>query len=271
MAIDFAGRNNTRIHIHISESSKETEDNYEKHGVSPVEYLEKAGLFERPVYAAHCVHVSEKDLEIIRNQNIVPVHNPTSNLKLGNGFAPVPELLRKGIRPALGTDGASSNNNLNMFEEIHLAVIIHKGNTGDPTAVGTDGASSNNNLNMFEEIHLAVIIHKGNTGDPTAVPVYEALQMATINGAMAFGIDDVFGSLTPGKDADIIILDTNKTHLQPLHDPVAALVYGAQASDVHLTICAGKILIKSGEIQIFNEYETIRKSCNDARVLMGDQ
>lgn len=237
MAIEFAKKNNTLIHTHISESRKETEENHEEHGMSPFEYLEKAGLFERPVYAAHCVHISEKDLEIIKRYKIVPVHNPTSNLKLGNGFAPIPDMLKKGILPALGTDGASSNNNLNMFEEIHLAAIIHK----------------------------------GSTGDPTAVSAYEALQMATINGARALGIDNVCGSLTPGKDADIICLDTNRTHLQPLHDPIATLAYGAQASDVHFTMCAGQILMEDGEIRTFDEKEIIKQACIDAAELMGSR
>jgi 5-methylthioadenosine/S-adenosylhomocysteine deaminase len=237
MAINFAKKNNTRIHTHISESRKETDENFKKHGISPFEYFEKAGLFEKPVYAAHCVHLRENDLEIIKRYNIVPVHNPTSNLKLGNGFAPVPEMLNKSIYPALGTDGAASNNNLNMFEEIHLAAIIHK----------------------------------GNTGDPTVVSAYEALQMATIYGARALGIEDVCGSLTPGKDADIICLDTTKTHLQPLHDPIATLAYGAQASDVHFTMCAGQILMEDGEIRTFDEKKVIINACIDAAELMGNR
>jgi 5-methylthioadenosine/S-adenosylhomocysteine deaminase len=236
LAIDFAEKNKTGIHIHIAESKDECEEIFNKYGLSPVEYLEKKGLFNNKVYAAHCVHLSDNDLEILKRNCIVPVHNPTSNLKLGNGFAPIPEMLKKEIYPALGTDGASSNNNLNMFEEIHLAAIIHK----------------------------------GFSGDPTAVSAYEALQMATVYGARALGIDNICGSLTPGKDADIILIDTNKAHLQPLHDPIAALVYGAQSSDVIMTMCAGKILMENNEIKTFDEKKAIRQACNDAHTLMSD-
>ncbi|MCK5251059.1 MAG: amidohydrolase family protein, partial [Spirochaetaceae bacterium] len=236
MAIDFANKNNTRIHIHISESRKETDENYKKNGISPVEYLEEAGLFELPTYAAHCVQVNDNDLDIIKKNRVFPVHNPTSNLKLGNGFAPVPDMLKKGIHPALGTDGASSNNNLNMFEELHLAAIIHK----------------------------------GNTGDPTAVTAYEALQMATIFGAEALGIDDVCGSLIPGKEADIILLDTDKIHLQPHHNPIATLTYGAQASDVHFVMCAGRILMEERVIGTLDEKEVMKQVCVDAASIMED-
>ena len=237
MAIGFAKKNKTAIHIHIAESKSESKEIYKRYGLTPVEYLERAGLFDNKVYAAHCVHLSDNDLEILKRSGIVPVHNPTSNLKLGNGIAPVPQMFAKGISPALGTDGASSNNNLNMFEEIHLAAIIHK----------------------------------GNTGDPTAVSAYEALQMATINGARALGIENICGSLTPGKDADIVFLDTGGTHLQPMHDPIAALAYSAQASDVHFTMCSGRILMEDREIKTFNEGEVINQVCNDTKDLMGSK
>ena len=127
LALEFAREHDTRIHIHLSETAKEVADSFAAQGVSPVRHLEMLGLLDRPLYAAHCVHVSEEDIQILRDHRVTPVHNPTSNLKLGSGFAPIPALLKAGIRPALGTDGASSNNNLDMFEEIHLASIIHKG------------------------------------------------------------------------------------------------------------------------------------------------
>ncbi len=236
MAVDFAEKNNTRVHIHISESKQETEENYEKHGVSPVEYLEETGLFNHPTYAAHCVQLNENDIDILKKHGVFPVHNPSSNLKLGNGFAPVPTMLERGMHPALGTDGASSNNNLNMFEEIHLAAIIHK----------------------------------ASSGDPKAVSAYQALQMATIHGAEALGIEDVCGSLTPGKEADIILVDTDRTHLQPLHDPVAALSYGAQASDVHFVMCAGQVLMEEGIVKTIDEKKAIRKVVEDSADLIGE-
>jgi len=234
MAVDFAKKNNTRLHIHISESKQETQENYDNHGVSPVEYLEKLGLYDIPTYAAHCVQLDEKDLGILKKYGVYPVHNPTSNLKIGNGFAPIPAMLEMGMHPALGTDGASSNNNLNMFEEIHLAAIIHK----------------------------------GATGDPKAVTAYQALQMATIYGAEALGLDDICGSLTPGKEADIILVDTNNVHMQPLHEPVAALSYSAQASDVHFVMCAGQILMEDSVVLSLDEKDAIKKTAEDAVSLM---
>ncbi len=237
LAIDFGEKNNTSIHIHIAESRSESAEIHKKYGLSPVEYLEKAGLFKSRVYAAHCVHLDKRDLEIVKSHGVVPVHNPTSNLKLGNGFAPVPGMLEMGIRPALGTDGASSNNNLNMLEEIHLAAIIHKG---------------------YSE-------------DPTAVSAYQALQMATIFGAEALGIDHACGSLTPGKEADIILVDKNKTHLLPLHDPIASLAYGVQASDIHFSMCNGQILMEDGRIKTFDEKQIIDQTCRDAVTLMGNK
>jgi len=235
MAVDFAKKNNTRIHTHVSESRKETEDNYKQYGISPVEYMENTGVFDLPAYAAHCVQLNNKDLEIIKKHHVFPVHNPTSNLKLGNGIAPVPQMMEAGII----------------------------------TALGTDGASSNNNLNMFEEIHLAAIIHKGNTGDPTSVSAYQSLKMATLNGAEALGIDSVCGSLTPGKEADIILVDTEKIHLQPLYDPVSAIAYGSQASDVHLVMCAGEILMEKGRLKTINEEEIMKIVKTDSKKLTG--
>jgi 5-methylthioadenosine/S-adenosylhomocysteine deaminase len=237
LAMDFARRHETRIHIHISETLNENEQVRKEYGLSPVEYLEREGLFNFKVYAAHCVHVSERDLEILKKYGVVPVHNPSSNLKLGSGISPVSRMFAMGIRPALGTDGASSNNNLNMLEEIHLAALIHK----------------------------------GSTGDPTAVSAYQALQMATIFGARALGIDHLCGSLTPGKEADLILVDTHKAHILPLHDPLSSLTYGAQASDIHFCMCAGQILMEDGEIKTFDEEFAMKRACGDAAALMGEE
>ncbi len=225
---------NTRLHIHVSETIQEVEDCKKEHDTSPVEYLASIGLFAVPTYAAHCVHLSEQDMEILKEYQVKPVHNPTSNLKLGSGFAPVQKFLDYDMSPALGTDGASSNNNLNMFEEIHLAAIIHK----------------------------------GYSGDPTAVTAYQALQMATINGAKALGIDHKTGSIEPGKEADLVFINIDTPHMQPMHNPVSAVAYSAQASDVDTVICRGNILMKHRELLTIDEEEVIRKTSETARTLI---
>lgn len=201
-----------RVHIHLSESEKEVKECIEKRGISPVEWFNNLGYFNIPCYAAHCVHLSEKDISILKEKKVTPVHNPSSNLKLGNGFSPVPKMLKDGINVALGTDGSASNNNLNMFEEMHLCSIIHNGYLEDPTIMKPS----------------------------------EVLKMATINGARSQGRADT-GSLEVGEKADIIALNLDKPHLTPDHDSLALVVYSAQASDVTLNMVDGKILYKDGE------------------------
>ena len=169
--------------------------------------MEQCGLFELPVVAAHCVHLTEEDKEILRRYQAMAVHNPVSNLKLASGVAEIPDLVKQGIRVALGTDGASSNNNLNMFEEIKLTGILHK-----------------------------VI-----TGDPTVLPAWEVLKMATVNGAQALGYQDL-GMLKEGYLADMIVLDFSAAHLTPNHNTVSNLVYAVQGSDVETTIVDGEIV-----------------------------
>jgi 5-methylthioadenosine/S-adenosylhomocysteine deaminase len=224
----FAKDLNTGIHIHLSESKKEVQDNYDQHGKSPIKHVEDLGVLDVPVTAAHCVHLSDEDIEILARKGVSVINNPGSNLKLGNGFAPVTKLLEKGVNVALGTDGSASNNNVNMFEEINLAAIINKG--------------ANNN--------------------PTCIPAMTAIQMATKNGARALGLQGEIGSIEVGKKADIIILDFNKPHLRPVHNVVSAIVYSAQASDVETVIIDGNIIMENYEIKTIDVnkvYENIDK------------
>ena len=213
--IDLAKELNTGIHIHLSETKKEVEDSFEQFGKSPIKHVYDLGLFELPTVAAHCVHVDDEDIEILRNMNVSPVNNPSSNLKLASGFAPVDKMLKKGISVALGTDGSSSNNNLNMFEEIHLAAIVNKA------------------VNM----------------DATSVPAIDALKMATINGAKALLWDNEIGSIEIGKKADLILIDMDKPHIHPLHNIISALAYSVQGSDVDTMIVDGKIIMENREIK----------------------
>lgn len=213
--IKLAEELNVGIHTHLSESKKEVDDSFKEYGKSPIKHMEDLGLLDLKVTAAHCVHLSDDDIEIMARKNVSVVNNPGSNLKLGNGFAPVDKLLKRGINVALGTDGASSNNNLNMFEEINLAAIVNK----------------------------AV------TGDPTAVPAAKAVEMATINGARALGLEKEIGSIEVGKKADLILLDLNKPHLYPAYNLVSSAAYSAQASDVDTVIVNGKIVMENREMK----------------------
>ncbi len=222
-----------RIHTHISESVQEQEDCMKAHGMSPLAYLETLGCLEVPMYAAHGVYLTDEDIALAKKNRVQVVHNPTSNLKLGNGFAPVQKFIDAGICPALGTDGASSNNNLNMFEEMHIASIIHKG------------------------------LH----GDPLMLKAHEVLQMATINGAKALGLDALTGSLLPGKEADLIMIDTKVPHMQPLNDPISAIVYGAQASDVDTVFCQGKLVMHRRELLTIDESDILKQATAAAQRL----
>ena len=203
---------NARMHIHLSETKKEVDDCIEKYGVSPVKWFENLGTFDNLTSAGHVVWPEEDDFQILKKHNVTVIHNPSSNMTLGSGFAPVSKMLRMGIDVALGTDGAASNNNLNMFEEMHMCVMLPNG------------------------FHL----------DPQYLSCESVLNMATINGAKSQGRNDT-GSLEKGKCADIIALDMEKIHLYPTFDYPALLCKSAQAADVCMTMVDGKILYENGE------------------------
>ncbi len=222
------------IHTHLSESRKEIETIYSLYNVSPVAYMAQQGIFEQKTSAAHCVYVSFDDIRILADYDVSVVNNPGSNFKLGNGFAPVPRFLNAGVNVALGTDGAASNNNVNMFEEVHLAALVNK-------AVSED---------------------------PTAVPAYTALEMATINGARALGREDETGSLEAGKKADILLLDRMKPHLYPEMNHVSALVYAAESADVDTVICNGRILMENRILRTLDEGSILKQAEKTARRLI---
>ena len=208
----FAKEHGLRIHTHLSETKKENIDCEKEDGMSPTALMEECGLMELPLSAAHGVWLSEKDLEILKKHDAAVVHNPVSNLKLASGVANVPAMRKQGITVALGTDGASSNNNLDLFEEIKL--------TG--------------------------ILHKGISYDPTALPAWEVLKMATVGGARVLGFSDL-GMIKTGYLADVILLDFQTPRFVPNHDTVANLVYTARGSDVVCTIVDGKIVYTKEE------------------------
>ncbi|OEH84845.1 N-ethylammeline chlorohydrolase [Desulfuribacillus stibiiarsenatis] len=226
--IALANELDTPLQIHISETKKEVEDCYNQYGMSPVEHLEKVGVFTRPTIAAHCVHLSDNDIEIFKKYDVKICHNPGSNLKLASGIAPIPKLLQEGLT----------------------------------VSIGTDGASSNNNLDMLEELRLTALIHKGASFDPLAIPARTALEIATIEGAKTLRIDQQVGTIIEGKQADIIAFDTEYAHYYPKFDLVSHIVYSANSRDISHVWVAGKQLLKNRElhmdtVKVFNKCEEI--------------
>lgn len=217
-AAKLAKQLNTGIHIHLLETVAEVESSKKDYGMTSIEICSETGVLDVPVMAAHCVHLTDSDLRIMQEKKASVVHNPTSNLKLGSGIARVPDMMDMGINVCLGTDGAASNNNLNMFEEMNLAAILHKG--------------------------IAM--------NPQLMKAQDVLKMGTVNGARAIGFDDT-GALSEGMKADIILVDTDKPHFYPKNDPMAMIVYSAQAADVDTVIVDGSILMKNREFTHIDE------------------
>jgi 5-methylthioadenosine/S-adenosylhomocysteine deaminase len=200
------------MQVHVCETRAETDGCLTRYGRTPVAMLAAAGVFDGPAIAAHCVCVTEDDMDILRAKGVTVAHNPVSNLKLASGVAPVARMLEKGVNVALGTDGVCSNNSHDLFEEIKLAAILQK----------------------------------GITGNPTAVPALAALNMATVNGAAAQGRSGSIGKLAVGMDASLILLDMTTPQMTPTGNPVSAAVYAAKGSDVCLTMVRGRVLYENG-------------------------
>lgn len=206
------------MHIHLSETVKEHNECKEKYGKTPTQWFNDLGAFDSRAFAAHCVTLEDSDMEILLSKGVNVVHNPSSNMKLGSGFARVQKMLDMGINVALGTDGAASNNNLDMVEEMHLASIIHNGYSQDATIMNAD----------------------------------TVIKMATLNGAKLQGREDC-GELKVGNKADIIAISLDKPHLRPVIDEKALITYSAQSSDVCMTMVDGKILYENGEYTTLDE------------------
>jgi 5-methylthioadenosine/S-adenosylhomocysteine deaminase len=214
MARDLAGELGVKVHIHLAETQDEVEQIREKYGKTPIEYVNDIGILECKVIGAHCVHLNETDMDIMKEKGVNAVHNAESNMKLASGISPVDKMLKKGINVALGTDSACSNNNLDMISEMRSAALLQK--------VG----------NM----------------DAVALPAHRALEMATVNGARALGLEQELGQVREGMKADLVLVDMNKPHLYPQHDLISNLVYAANGGDVAYTIVNGRILIDGGEL-----------------------
>lgn len=216
--VALAARLGAEIHIHLSETQGEVLNCQKEYKKSPIELMDELGVFDLGTLAAHCVHVSEKDIEIMHKQKVRVAHNPGSNMKLASGIAPVPEMLRAGICVGLGTDGASSNNNLDMLEEMRLAATLHK----------------------------------ASTLDPLVIPASTAFSMATKFGATALGLSNI-GEIKVGYKADIVLWDMHAPHWYPRHDALSLLTYAANAGDVHTVIVNGKVLLDNKRLTTIDE------------------
>jgi 5-methylthioadenosine/S-adenosylhomocysteine deaminase len=212
--------------IHVAETRDEVKIAQDQHKSSPVGYLDRLGFLGAGVVAAHGVWVSEPEIAILRQRGVGVSHNPESNMKLASGTAPVPGYLSAGVALGLGTDGAASNNDLDMFEAMRTASLLHKLQTGDPQAVGAR----------------------------------TALGMATMGGARALGMADRIGSLAPGKHADLIVVSMSSARQTPMYDPISHLVYTTRGDDVRTTIVHGKVLMKDRKMLTLNEASVLSEA-----------
>jgi 5-methylthioadenosine/S-adenosylhomocysteine deaminase len=229
--VDLAKEFDVPLHIHISETAFEVENMRKEQGMPVIPYVKKLGLFEAKVIAAHCVHIDTGEIRTLQHANAGVSHNPSSNLKLASGFAPVQKMLADGLNVGIGTDGPASNNDLDMFEEVRLASFVAK-------------AASN---------------------DPTVLPAATALTMATRLGAQALHLGHITGSLEVGKRADMILVDTNPLHNTPRfkRDPMnayAQLVYASKSTDVTDVMVNGKWLMRDHQLLTLNEKELIAQA-----------
>ena len=207
------------VHTHISETESEHEECKKRHnGMTPVQYFKSCGLFDNHVNAAHCVYLEHEDIEIMKAAGAVAVHNPSSNLKLGSGICKVKEYNLSGLKMTLGTDGASSNNNLDMIEEMHMAAMLARGITRDANAISPE----------------------------------DVLKMASFDGAKAQGREKC-GKIAEGWRADIAVIDLDKPNMQPGINPMSDLIFSAQSSNVVMTMADGRVIYKDGEFKLVDK------------------
>jgi len=214
------------MHIHISETFQEVEDSINRHGLRPIKYLDSIGFLEGKIIAAHCVWLDDEEIEIMAKHNVGISHCIESNLKLSSGIAPVAKMIRKGVKVSMGTDGAASNNNLDLLEEISIAAKVQK----------------------------------GITGDPTVLDVKTCMKMLTIWAAEGLGLEKEIGSLEIGKRADIILINIRKPHLQPIYDIYSTIIYSAKVSDIEDVFVNGIPVILNGRHQLIDQEEIIDKA-----------
>lgn len=228
---DLAKQYKAPVYAHVSETKQEVKDCYQRYGKSPVEFLADIGMWNYGGGGFHCVHVSETDMNIIKEKGLYVVTNPASNAKLASGMAPVADLLKKGI----------------------------------PLAIGTDGPASNNCLDMFREMFLVAALSKLREQDASSCPADVVLHMATVGGAMAMGLEDC-DCIAKGKQADLIVIDLHQPNMQPEHNIVKNLVYSGSKQNVKMTMIAGKILYEDGRFYVGEDPERIYEKVERLRI-----
>lgn len=219
----LADENNLKLHIHVAETKKEFTDIKNEKDLTPFQYLDSIGILNQNTIAAHGVWVTPEEIKTLAKKQVSIAHNPSSNMKLASGIAPVYEYNQNGVNVSIGTDGVSSNNNLDMFSEMKLATLLQK----------------------VDQL------------DPQAVPAQETLDMATVNGAKALGINA--GQISEGKLADIVLVDTKIPHMTPVRNALSNIVYSSLGTDVNTVICNGNILLEEKELTTINEAEIIEE------------
>ena len=227
----LAQENNMPVHIHLSETKKENEDCKKSYGMSPTEYLQRAGVFNNRTIAAHGVHLSDEDLDILSDNGVSIAHNPASNLKLSSGFMDLGKAIDKGVNVCLGTDSSASNNKLSILREMQLTALVSK-------------------LHSSREVSS-----------------YEILKMATINGAKALGLDDKIGTIEEGKLADMILIDLENINHIPNNNLISSLIYSTYEKDIKYTIINGRIVYENGRVEGINEGDLLAEAIQSSENL----
>lgn len=230
---ELADRYSTGIHIHVAETMHEVEEAKKNFGATPFEYLERIGFLGANVVAAHATYATKREIEIIKNRGVKIAHNPVCNMKLASGIAPVPEYLENGVLVSLGSDGAASNNSLDLFDDLKVCALLHK-------------------------------ISKMN---PSLLSAQEVLEFATINAAKALGMEKEIGSIEVGKRADLILVDLDAPNLTPLTNPISHLVYAARGCDVATAVVDGKVVMQDRKVRTLDEKEVLKLAREQAKDL----
>jgi len=234
-ARDLAAEFDVLFTTHVSETRTEVDTVRRTHGRTPPDHLEHLGVLELRTVLAHCVHVDESEIGLLARRRAAVAHCPMSNLKLGSGVAPVPALRRAGVRTTLGTDGPVSSNDLDPWSAMRLGAVLHKG------------------------------VHE----DPTLQPAREIFAQATIEGARALGLGDRIGSIEPGKEADLVVIDLDRPHLVPFHDVHAHLVYAVGRDDVRHVVIRGRVVLRNRDLVTIDEREAMREVAGLVASLKG--
>ena len=231
----IADDNNLIIHMHCAENEEEIKQIKEKYNMTPIQLLDDLGYLNNKLLLAHCTYLNREDVDLLKNKNISISHNPISNLNLGCGIAPISIYLKNNINVCLGTDGQGSGNNLNLFNHMGYVDLLQKG--------------------LFR--------------NPKIINAYDVLEMATINGAKALGLNDI-GSIEIGKKADIIILDMNNIEIYPMEDIIFNIVHNTSINNIDTTIINGKILYKNKQLCIDINEEELKQNIQNILKKIGE-